>query len=132
MCVVDEAGHVVTEHRLATERDEIAVLLTSLGGEYGRVGLEAGPLSQWLVNGLAEAGPPVICVKTQHMMSLLKVQRVAEAYQGRLLACVLSDPRRSKRRVPSCQGMPVTVGISPAVSLAGLTGGAWFARPQLT
>ena len=49
VCVVDEAGQVVSEHRTVTEPDAIAVLLTSLGGEYGRVGLEAGPLSQWLV-----------------------------------------------------------------------------------
>ena len=29
--------------------------------------LEAGPLSQWVVSGLAEAGLPVICVETRHM-----------------------------------------------------------------
>jgi transposase len=39
-----------------TEPDDITVLLTSVGGEYVRVGIEAGPLSQWLVNGLAGAG----------------------------------------------------------------------------
>jgi transposase len=30
-----------------------------------RVGLEAGPLSQWLYSGLAETGLPVICVETR-------------------------------------------------------------------
>jgi transposase len=29
--------------------------------------LEAGPLSQWLLSALAEAGLPVICVETRHM-----------------------------------------------------------------
>ena len=76
VCVVDEAGLVVSEHRVITEPDEIAKLLASLEGDYGRVGLEAGPLSQWLVNGLAEAGLPVICVETRHMKSLLKAQQV--------------------------------------------------------
>jgi transposase len=39
-----------------------------------RIGLEAGPLSQWLFNALAEAGLPVICVETRHMRAVLKAQ----------------------------------------------------------
>jgi len=39
-----------------------------------RVGLEAGPLSQWLFSGLAEAGLPVICVETRHMRAVLQAQ----------------------------------------------------------
>src|SRR6516225_1295385 len=39
-----------------------------------RVGLEAGPLSQWLYSVLAEAGLPVICVETRHMRAVLKAQ----------------------------------------------------------
>ncbi len=56
VCVVDDAGKVVCERKVPTEPDDIAVLLTSVGGDYVRVGIEAGPLSQWLVNGLSEAG----------------------------------------------------------------------------
>jgi transposase len=52
------------------------VLLTSIGVDYERVGLEAGPLSQWLVGGLAMAGLPVICVETRHMKSLLQAQQI--------------------------------------------------------
>src|SRR5262249_8359341 len=37
-----------------------------------RVGLEAGPLSQWLYSVLAEAGLPVVCVETRHMRAVLK------------------------------------------------------------
>ena len=48
----------------------------SVGVGYRRVGIEAGPLSQWLVNGMAEAGLPVICVETRHMKSLLKAQQI--------------------------------------------------------
>ena len=76
VCVVDEAGKVVCERKVPTEPDDIIVLLTSIGGEYVRIGIEAGPLSQWLVNGLAAAGLPVVCVETRHMEALLKAQQI--------------------------------------------------------
>jgi transposase len=41
---------------------------------FKRVGLEAGPLSQWLYSVLAEAGLPVICVETRHMQAVLTAQ----------------------------------------------------------
>jgi hypothetical protein len=52
VCVVDSAGKVVCEQKVPTEPDDIIILLTSIGEDYSRVGIEAGPLSQWLVNGL--------------------------------------------------------------------------------
>lgn len=76
VCVVDEAGKVVFEQKVATEPDDLVGLLKSISGDYGRIGIEAGPLSQWLVIGLAEAGLPVICVETRHMNSLLNAQQV--------------------------------------------------------
>jgi transposase len=39
-----------------------------------RVGLEAGPLSQWLFSGMAEAGLPVVCIETRHTKAFLKAQ----------------------------------------------------------
>ena len=41
---------------------------------FKRIGLEAGPLSQWLLSALADAGLPVICVETRHMQAVLKAQ----------------------------------------------------------
>jgi transposase len=41
---------------------------------FKRVGLEAGPLSQWLYSVLTEVGLPVICVETRHMRAVLKAQ----------------------------------------------------------
>jgi transposase len=76
VCVVDEAGKVLAERKVATEPDDLIELLRSISGEYGRIGLEAGPLSQWLVNGLAEAGLPVVCVETRHMKALLQAQQI--------------------------------------------------------
>jgi hypothetical protein len=41
---------------------------------FKQIGLEAGPLSQWLFSALAEAELPVICVETRHMQAMLKAQ----------------------------------------------------------
>ncbi len=82
VCVVDEVGEVVSERKVPTEPDDIVTLLTSIGEAYGRIGIEAGPLSQWLVNGLATAGLPVVCVETRHMQALLKGQRIDQRGGG--------------------------------------------------
>src|SRR5215216_2540779 len=76
VCVVDDVGKVLCERKVRTEPEDIAVLLTSIGGDYVRIGIEAGPLSQWLVNGLTEADLPVVCVETRHMKAMLKAQQV--------------------------------------------------------
>jgi transposase len=39
-----------------------------------RVGLEAGPLSQWLFSALAEVGLPVVCIEARHTRAYLKAQ----------------------------------------------------------
>src|SRR5580692_13079001 len=49
VCVVDHAGKVILEQKVPTEPADIIALLTSLGVTFGRIGIEAGPLSQWLV-----------------------------------------------------------------------------------
>ncbi|WP_380872378.1 IS110 family transposase [Sphingomonas sp. DBB INV C78] len=76
VCVVDDAGTVLCELKVETEPDDIATLLASVGDDYVRVGVEAGPLSQWLVSALIEAGLPVVCVATRHMKALLKAQQI--------------------------------------------------------
>src|SRR5258708_22445634 len=76
VCVVDDAGKVILEQKVPTEPDAIIALLTSLGVSFGRIGIEAGPLSQWLVNALTVAELPVICVETRHMKALLTAQQI--------------------------------------------------------
>lgn len=71
VCGLDNAGAVLCERKLATEPDYIALLLTSVSGDYVRIGIEAGPLSQWLVSALTEAGLPMVCVETRHMKARL-------------------------------------------------------------
>tara|TARA_R110002074_G_scaffold47742_1_gene122328 strand:+ start:486 stop:752 length:267 start_codon:yes stop_codon:yes gene_type:complete len=76
VCVVDEVGKVICARRVPIEPDDIAAPLTTIGGDYVRVGIEAEPLSQWLVNGLTETGLPVVCVETRHMKARLKAQQI--------------------------------------------------------
>src|ERR1051326_5918022 len=76
VCVVDEAGQVISQRQGPTERADIIALLTSLGVPFGRIGIEAGPLSQWLVNALTAADLPVICVETRHIKALLTAQQI--------------------------------------------------------
>ena len=76
VCVVDDAGEVILEQKVPTEPDDIIALLTSLGVSFGRIGIEAGPLSQWLVSALTAAELPVICVETRHMKALLTAQQI--------------------------------------------------------
>jgi len=74
VCIVDETGKIVREVKVASEPDALLAVLTNPAYRFKRIGLEAGPLSQWLFSVLAEAGLPVICVETRHMRAALKAQ----------------------------------------------------------
>ena len=74
VCIVDKAGKVIREVKVATEPEAILAVLTEEALAIERIGLEAGPLSQWLYSALAEAGLPVICVETRHMKAALSAQ----------------------------------------------------------
>src|SRR5262245_5313617 len=66
ICIVDDAGKIVREVKVASEPEALLAVLKNLAHRFKRIGLEAGPLSQWLFSALAEAGLPVICVETRH------------------------------------------------------------------
>jgi len=74
VCIVDDTGKIVREVKVASEPDALLAVLTNPAYRFKRIGLEAGPLSQWLFSALAEAGLPAICVETRHMRAALKAQ----------------------------------------------------------
>ena len=74
VCLVDATGKIVRESRVASEPEALIAWFASSGLNLTRIGLEAGPLSQWLYSALAEANLPVICVETRHMRAVLKAQ----------------------------------------------------------
>src|SRR5476649_1810528 len=74
VCIMDDTGKIVREVRVASEPEDLLQILSNPAYHFKRIGLEAGPLSQWLFSALAEAGLTVICVETRHMRAVLKAQ----------------------------------------------------------
>src|SRR5215813_898134 len=48
VCVVDTKGKIVKEAKVASDPEDLIAFFASLGFAVKRIGLEAGPLSQWL------------------------------------------------------------------------------------
>jgi hypothetical protein len=59
VCIVDDTGRIVREVKVASEPETLLQVLTNPAYQIKRIGLEAGPLSQWLFSALTEAGLPV-------------------------------------------------------------------------
>jgi hypothetical protein len=74
VCIVDDTGKIVREVKVASEPNALLAVLKNPAYHFKRIGLEAGPLSQWLCGALAEAELPVVCVETRHMQAVLKAQ----------------------------------------------------------
>src|SRR5438105_899907 len=74
VCIVDDTGKIVREVKVASEPEALLAVLTNAAYHFKRIGLEAGPLSQWLFCALAEAELPVVCVETRHMQAVLQAQ----------------------------------------------------------
>ena len=71
ICIVDETGLIVRQVKVPSEPEALLQVLMNPAYHLKRIGLEAGPLSQWLFSALAEAGLPVICVETRHVKAVL-------------------------------------------------------------
>ncbi|MGJ0507777.1 MAG: IS110 family transposase [Methylocystis sp.] len=76
VCVVDSAGKVIREVKVASEPETLVRYFDELGLPVGRIGLEAGPLSQWLHAGLMAAGREVVLLETRHVKAALSAMTV--------------------------------------------------------
>jgi transposase len=76
VCVVDASGKIVREGKVASEPVTLITWLGSLGVNLERIGLEAGPLSQWLYGALREAGLAVELLETRHVKTALSTMPV--------------------------------------------------------
>ena len=75
ICLVDERGALSWEGKAASTPETIVQALQERGFSLERVGLETGPLSQWLYEGLHKRSFPVICVDARHMKASLSAMR---------------------------------------------------------
>src|SRR3954466_15615965 len=76
VCVVDATGRILREAKVASEPEALIGWLRGLGLELARVGLEAGPLSQWLYAAMRDAGLPVELLETRHVRDAFKAMPV--------------------------------------------------------
>jgi transposase len=76
ICVVDANGKIVREGKVASEPEALIVWLSSPGLRLARIGLEAGPLSQWLYAAMREAGLAVELLETRHVRDAFKAMPV--------------------------------------------------------
>ena len=76
VCVVDAQGKIVKEAKAASEPEALVAFFRTLGFAVKRIGLEAGPLSQWLHAGLKRAGFEAVLLETRHVKAALSAMTV--------------------------------------------------------
>src|SRR3712207_5545331 len=76
VCVVDGTGRIVREAKVASEPEALVDFFRRLGLPVVRIGLEAGPLSQWLHAGLTAAGFEAVLLETRHVKAALSAMVV--------------------------------------------------------
>src|SRR5215212_5103249 len=76
VCVVDRTGRIVREAKVPSEPEALVRFFGQLGVVVARIGLEAGPLSQWLHKGLTEAGFGAVLLETRQVKAALSAMVV--------------------------------------------------------
>ena len=144
LCVLDATGKVIREAKVASEPEALVKFLRGLDLTIVRVGLEAGPLSQWLYDGLHEAGFEAVLAGSghcsdRHVKAALSAMAVKTDRRGargiaRLLR-VGGDPGGGARSGAACRfrstpphgGRPAICGdgvVGPHVSIHAPAQGA--------
>ena len=76
VCVVDASGKIVKETKVSSEPETLIAWFKALPFGLARIGLEAGPLSQWLYAGVKQAGFAVELLETRHVRDAFKAMPV--------------------------------------------------------
>lgn len=76
VCIVDASGKIVREGKALSEPEALIAWFGSLGLKLERIGLEAGPLSQWLYAAMRQAGLAVELLETRHVHDAFKARPV--------------------------------------------------------
>ncbi len=114
LCVVDEAGVVQYEEKVAAEVDVIVASLRRFSAEIKQVGFEAGTLTQYLTYGLQAAGFEVICLEARQVAATLAAMRnKTDRHDARGLAQILRSGWYRRVHVKSLES-PRCVPCCPA------------------
>ena len=76
ICVLGEKGKVVTEARVASTPESLVAFMRELPHGFAAIGLEAGPLSNWLHKGLTDAGFETVLMETRQLKGALKAMPI--------------------------------------------------------
>jgi transposase len=76
ICIVDAAGKICREGEALSEPEALTSWLSSSGLEMELIGLEAGPLSQWLYAEMAAGGLACQLIETRHVRTAFKIMPV--------------------------------------------------------
>jgi transposase len=118
VCILDATGKIVKEAKVASEPEALTTFLTHLDLPLARIGLEAGPLSQWLHAALVKAGFQAVLLETRHVKAALS-------------AMIVKTDRRDARGIAQLLRMgwfrPVHCKSAPAQEVRALL----VARKQL-
>src|SRR5262249_59968181 len=82
VCVIDAAGRIIREGKVASEPEALTGWLKESGMSLEGVGLEAGPLSQWLHSGLRQAGIAAEVLETRHVRRAVPILPGKNGRQG--------------------------------------------------
>lgn len=76
VCVLNSHGQEVKEATVTSEPEALVEFMRGLSGKVAAVGLEAGPLSQWLHKHLSEAGFETVLMETRQVKGALKAMPI--------------------------------------------------------
>ena len=76
ICVVDANGRIAREGKVGSEPEALIAWFGELGLVLARIGLEAGPLSQWLYRHMRDRGLAVELIETRHVRAAFKAMPV--------------------------------------------------------
>ena len=110
ICIMSQSGEIIAEGAVPSEVEDIALYLKSLGFDYDRIGLEAGPTSAWLYQGLIKEDLPVICIDPRHANAALKVQQVkTDKHDARGIAHIMRTGWYRASHVKSIESQKIRV-----------------------
>lgn len=76
ICVISEHGKILKETQVTSEPEALVRWAREQEGTVAAIGLEAGPLSQWLHRGLTDAGLEAVLMETRQVKGALKAMPI--------------------------------------------------------